>query len=98
MFTQASRYSFQNDEAKAKADAIYAKAQALWENAGCKSMQRFEIVEGENKGQHLVVIRYPTHRAWTDARNQITEKREELSNELGQAGIELEDMMLLDEV
>jgi hypothetical protein len=45
-----------------------------------------------------VVVRYPSHRAWTDARNEIADKRSALSDELTAADIDLEEVLLLDEV
>jgi hypothetical protein len=98
MFTQAGRYSFKDAAAEQKASDIYNRAKAMWTGAGAVAMQRYRIVDGEQQGQHMVVVRFNNQQDWQKARDGNAELREQITSDLAHAGIELEEMLLLDEV
>ena len=99
MFIQASRYTVPNQEAADKGHQLYEqKARAMWMKAGAHSTGHYHITDGDYKGQHMVVVRFENNHAWQHGREAIREERETLLKEVEEAGIKLEDVMLLDEV
>lgn len=104
MFIQVARYTIPDI---AKADAIYAKAVAMWASTKCLNMTRYAVIAEGTAGveildqpitNQVVVLRFDNRNDWESARESIAEPRAALITEMAEAGIVLDTLQYLDEI
>ena len=83
-----------------KAMEIYEKrAKPMWsKQSGFHSMQRFRVLDGPNKDQEMVVLRFNSHDDFRKAVDAVANKREALLKDIQAAGVKQEETMMLEEI
>jgi heme-degrading monooxygenase HmoA len=95
MFIQTSRWTVPENGGK----EIYDKSKPLWQGQpGFHSMSLFDIVDGEHKGQRMVVIRFNDEASLDAAREKLTSEREQMLKDCEAAGLKMEELLRLEEV
>ena len=98
MFIRAIRYSMGQGEDRAI--KIYdERAKPMWSKQhGFHSMQRYRILEGPNKDQFMVVLRFNDQDAFNKAQEGVASEREGIMKDLEAAGVRAEETLVMEEV
>ena len=99
MFVRTIRISFAGGTSEATIKLFNERVKPMWSSQpGFHSIQRFKVIEGPNKDQEMVVLRFNSHDDYKKALEALADKREALQKDIQAAGVKQEENMMLEEI